>query len=306
MRKLNALLLALVLCVVIAGIYGFARKDGWLSDSNAETTNTPAPSQSTGQQTADGNAGSSETPTPTESAAAAPPASPSPSSTPEPEESPSPDPTTAASQDQYSNGEDGAIAVIAHPASVTALVNPYNKLPDDYKPDNLVYPDVAFIFSEKLEKRMMRQEAADALEQLFSGAEEDGIYLAGVSAYRSHATQTALFNRYVERDGYEKARTYSALPGTSEHESGLAIDVTSSDGKCAAADCFGDTKEAAWLKEHAGEYGFIIRYPDGKDKITGYQYEPWHIRYVGTELSGELAASGKTLEEYYDAVPVSR
>lgn len=210
-----------------------------------------------------------------------------------------------AGQSGISNGEDGVIAVIAKPESIEALVNPFNKLPEDYAPTDLVYPDVRFTFSEKIEKRMMRKEAAEALEKLFAGAEEDGIYLAGVSAYRSHETQKALFNRYVERDGYEKARTYSALPGTSEHETGLAVDVSGSDGKCAAADCFGDTEEAAWLKEHAAEYGFIIRYPEGKKDITGYQYEPWHLRYVGVAIAEELAASGETLEEYYDAVPVN-
>ncbi|RJE86368.1 D-alanyl-D-alanine carboxypeptidase family protein [Paenibacillus sp. 1011MAR3C5] len=204
-----------------------------------------------------------------------------------------------------SKGEDGAIAVIGKPESVEALVNPFNMLPDDYEPSDLVYPDVRFIFKEKIEKRMMREEAAEALEKLFAGAEKDNIYLAGVSAYRSHKTQKALFDRYVKRDGYEKARTYSALPGTSEHETGLAVDVTSSDGKCAAADCFGDTKEADWLKKHAADYGFIIRYPEGKQDITGYQYEPWHLRYVGEEVAGEIAANGSTLEEYYNAVPVS-
>ncbi|MEK3884079.1 M15 family metallopeptidase [Paenibacillus sp. PL2-23] len=204
-----------------------------------------------------------------------------------------------------SRGEDGAIAVIAQPESIEALVNPYNMLPENYEPDDLVYPDVRFTFSEKIEKRMLRKEAAEALEAMFAGAEADGIYLAGVSAYRSHETQKALFNRYVKRDGYEKARTYSALPGTSEHETGLAVDVSGSDGKCAAADCFGDTKEAAWLKEHAAEYGYIIRYPEGKQHITGYQYEPWHLRYVGIDIASELAASGETLEEYYDAVPVN-
>jgi D-alanyl-D-alanine carboxypeptidase len=212
----------------------------------------------------------------------------------------------ASGEEGISRGENGDIAVIAEPHSATALVNPFNKLPEDYEPDDLVYPDVKFIFSEKVEKRMLRKEAAEALEKLFAGAEEDDIYLAGVSAYRSHATQTKLFDRYVKRDGYEKARTYSALPGTSEHETGLAIDLSGSDGSCAAADCFGDTKEAAWLAKHASEYGFIIRYPKGKDEITGYQYEPWHMRYVGVELAGELASSGLTLEEYYNAVPVTK
>lgn len=189
--------------------------------------------------------------------------------------------------------------------SVAVLVNKQFALPEQYEPEDLVYPDVRFTFSEKIEKRMMRSEAAGALEEMFDAAEEDGIYLAGVSAYRSHRTQTALFNRYVERDGEEKAKTYSAVPGHSEHETGLAIDVSGSDGKCAAEDCFGGTEEAEWLEQHATEFGFIIRYPEGKEEITGYKYEPWHLRYVGKAIAADIAERGITLEEYYDAVPVS-
>ena len=100
--------------------------------------------------------------------------------------------------------------------------------------------------------------------------------------------------------------TYSAVPGHSEHETGLAIDVSGSDGKCAATDCFGDTMEAKWLAEHAAEYGFIIRYPKGKESITGYKYEPWHLRYVGVQIASEIAEQASTLEEYYNAVPVTR
>jgi len=201
--------------------------------------------------------------------------------------------------------EDG-MAVIAKPEEIAVLVNKQHKLPEDYNPTDLVYPDVRFIFAEKVEKRMMRQEAATALEELFAAAEDDNIQLAGVSAYRSHKTQTTLFDRYVKRDGLEKARTYSALPGTSEHETGLAIDVSGSDGKCAAADCFADTKEAQWLKKYAHEHGFIIRYLEGKEKITGYQYEPWHLRYVGVDVATAIAESGEVMEEYFDAVPVTK
>ncbi|KRE48522.1 M15 family metallopeptidase [Paenibacillus sp. Soil522] len=214
-----------------------------------------------------------------------------------------PDEETGAGQ--AAQTEDG-IAVIAQPADIAVLLNKQNKLPEDYNPTDLVYPDVRFIFSEKVEKRKMRQEAAAAVEQMFKAAEDDGILLAGVSAYRSHSTQKALFDRYTKRDGLVKAKTYSAVPGTSEHETGLAIDVSGSEGKCAAADCFADTKEALWLEEHAHEYGFIIRYLKGKEEITGYQYEPWHLRYVGKDLAAELAESGETLEEYFDAVPVAK
>ncbi|HIW32227.1 MAG TPA: M15 family metallopeptidase [Candidatus Paenibacillus intestinavium] len=190
--------------------------------------------------------------------------------------------------------------------SVAVMVNPNYKLPEDYSPKDLVYPDVRFTFNEKIDKRKMRQAAATALEEMFAAAEVDGIYLAGVSAYRSHETQKALFNRYVERDGYEKAKTYSAEPGTSEHETGLAIDISGSTGKCAAEDCFAGTVEAIWLANNAAEYGFIIRYPEGKEDITGYKYEPWHLRFVGVEIAKEIESEGLTLEEYYKVVPTKK
>ncbi|MNC15253.1 D-alanyl-D-alanine carboxypeptidase [compost metagenome] len=194
----------------------------------------------------------------------------------------------------------------AEPDSITAMINKQYKLPDGYKPADLVYPDVPFIFSEKIEKRMLRKAAADALEKMFAGAKEDGVHLAGVSGYRSEATQTQLFNNYVKKDGEEKARTYSAVPGHSEHQTGLAIDLSGTDGTCAAESCFAGTEEANWLAAHAAEYGFIIRYPEGKQAITGYMYEPWHVRYVGKDIAASIAERGITLEEYYDAVPVSK
>lgn len=194
------------------------------------------------------------------------------------------------------------IQVVFNPESIPVLVNKQNKLPDNYNPTDLVYTDIPFVSGASNEKRKMRRVAAAAVNQLFAGAKAEGISLLGVSAYRSHATQTTLFNYYVNRDGYEKARTYSALPGTSEHETGLSIDVTGGNGKCAAENCFGGTKEAIWLEQHAAEYGFIIRYPKGKESITGYQYEPWHLRYVGKELALEMTNKGITLEEYYNEV----
>lgn len=248
-------------------------------------------------------------PTPTapapaqETPAEEPPASPDaeqPSSTIEPTPA-TPQDTTGAPQ----NTTDEPQEVTGSPDSLTILVNKQYKLPDQFKPADLVDPDVPFIFKGKSEKRMMRKEAAEALEKMFAGAKKDGILLAGVSAYRSEATQRVLFDNYVKKDGEAAARMYSALPGTSEHETGLAIDVSGSTGACAAEDCFGDTKEAAWLAKHAAEYGFIIRYPQGKDAITGYQYEPWHIRYVGKEIASEISAKNITLEEYLNAVPAT-
>lgn len=213
--------------------------------------------------------------------------------------------TKSHSQSSQQKKKD-SVTVVSNPTSTDVLVNKYFALPEEYDPKDLVYPDVPFIFNEKIEKRMMRKEAAQALKHLVEGAKQDGIYIAGVSAYRSYQTQKALFEAYVRKDGLEKAKMYSAFPGTSEHETGLAIDVSSSTGKCAAQDCFAGTPEANWLAEHADDYGFIIRYPKGKEAITGYQYEPWHLRYVGTKASQEIAAKGITLEEYLDEVPVSQ
>ncbi|MEO4054756.1 M15 family metallopeptidase [Solibacillus sp. CAU 1738] len=192
------------------------------------------------------------------------------------------------------------VLTVDDPESITVLVNKQYAFPEGYEPKDLVYPNVPFLFNEKIEKRMMREEAAKYLEKMFHAAKEQNIHLAGVSAYRSAQTQTVLFNNYVERDGIEKAKTYSAVPGTSEHQSGLAIDVSGSDGSCAVDDCFANTVEAAWLEENAHKYGYIIRFPKDKENITGYQYEPWHIRYVGVNLATELYNKGLTLEEYYE------
>lgn len=185
------------------------------------------------------------------------------------------------------------------------LVNKSNRLPQGYKPDDLVYPDVRFLFSERIEKRMLRKPAADALEMLFAAAEHDGVPLAGVSAYRSHKRQQQVFDYYVRRDGKAKALTFSAYPGTSEHETGLAVDVSGANGRCAASDCFAGTREAKWLAKHAHEYGYIVRYPKRKEGITGYKYEPWHIRYVGRTAAGHIYSQGITLEEYEETVKVS-
>lgn len=283
--------------IVLAAGWGIGRYAG---DGGEEAAPTPPPTEAG----AASPSGGESTPEPTPEATPSPTPDVSPdggASTPEATASPEP----AHSQETPPAGGDD-IRTVAEPDSIAVLVNKQYKLPDKYKADDLVYPDVPFIFKEKIEKRMMRKEAAEALKDMFDGAKADGIYLAGVSAYRSESTQSVLFNNYVERDGEEKARTYSAVPGHSEHQTGLAIDVSGSDGKCAATGCFGGTPEAVWIAGHAHEYGFIVRYPEGKQSITGYMYEPWHIRYVGKEVASEIASRDITLEEYLDAVPVSR
>lgn len=233
-----------------------------------------------------------------------------------PQESASPSAGGSASADSHTSThlqdtrnertDDNAIKVAANPSDVTVLVNKQIMLPDGYKPSDLVEPKVPFIFQEKDERRLLRKEAAEAMEAMFAGARKDGIYLAGVSGYRSYETQKTLYDYYVKVQGKEEASKYSAEPGHSEHQTGLAIDVSGSTGKCAAADCFADTPEAKWLASHAFEYGFIIRYLKGKEDITGYNYEPWHLRYVGIQTAREIADKGITLEEYeQNARPVS-
>lgn len=283
-KKKYALTLLVALSIIAAGC------------GNREETPPSSPeATSTATATATPTANATTSPTPSAAATASPQTSNKPSQSP-----------SATSKPPGTPAKNDGLQVIAKPESVTVLVNKQFSLPSSYEPTDLVYPDIPFTFKEKVEKRKMRSVAAEAIEKMFEGAKKDGINLAGVSAYRSYATQKSLFQRYVQQDGEEKAKTYSAVPGTSEHETGLAIDVSGSDGKCAASDCFGGTKEAVWLEKHAPEYGFIIRYPKGKEKITGYQYEPWHIRYVGAEAAKDMAAKKQTMEEYYNAVPVAK
>lgn len=200
---------------------------------------------------------------------------------------------------------DGKIVnVTKYPASIAVVVNKNIYLPKGYAPKDLIFPQVSFLFKEYVAKRMIRREAALQLERMFAAAKKDGIYLSGASGYRSYATQTAVFNNYVKRDGYEKARTYSAIPGSSEHQTGLAIDVSGSNGYCAVSSCFADTKEAKWLDKNSANFGYIIRYPKGKEYVTGYKYEPWHIRYVGAGIAKDMKARNLTLEEYFGIFPI--
>lgn len=190
------------------------------------------------------------------------------------------------------------VATVTNPSDVLVLVNKERNLPADYVPEGLTPPDIPFYFKENIEKRWMRPDAAAAIEEMFAAAKEDGIELIGASAYRSYETQKSLFNRYVQTHGLEEAETFSARPGQSEHQTGLTIDVYHKNITNGLEESFGETPEGMWVAEHAHEYGFIIRYPKGKEDITGYKYEPWHLRYVGKEAAKEIYEKGITLEEY--------
>ena len=188
--------------------------------------------------------------------------------------------------------------MVENPQDILVLVNKEYNLPADYIPPDLVQPDIPFSFSEDLPKKKMRAEAARALEELFRQAAAEGIELAGVSGYRSYQRQEAIFNYRARERGEEVANRTSARPGQSEHQTGLAMDVSSASVGYALIEDFGNTKEGLWLAENAPRFGFIIRYPKGKEHLTGYSYEPWHIRYVGVEAAQEIAARGLILEEY--------
>jgi zinc D-Ala-D-Ala carboxypeptidase len=179
------------------------------------------------------------------------------------------------------------------------VVNKQRNMGADYEPPDLVEPNIPFSIEKKDPKKLMRKEAAAALEQLFAQAKEEHIDLVGQSAYRSYATQQAVFKRLTKKYGGEQeANKVSSHPGQSEHQTGLAIDITSHRMGFTLEEKFGETPEGIWLKENAPKYGFIIRYPKGKEEITGYSYEPWHIRYVGKEAAQEIASKNSTLEEY--------
>jgi len=189
------------------------------------------------------------------------------------------------------------------PASAEAkaailLVNKQNSLDASYKPDDLVVPDVKFSFDGDNPKKQLQRVAAEALERLFAAAEKDGIELRAVSGYRSYATQKAIFERNAKLKGEAEANRTSAYPGQSEHQTGLAMDVSAASVNYALEEAFGETVEGIWLAEHAAEFGFIIRYPQEKEEITGYKYEPWHLRYVGVDVAEYVTAQGLTLEEY--------
>ena len=172
------------------------------------------------------------------------------------------------------------------------LVNKYYALNKDYEPDNMVKIEAKYGVQQYLQK-----EAYDAFKKMADDAKKEGLTLYITSPYRSYQTQNKLYNNYSAKDGKELADTYSARPGYSEHQTGLAADIVSGPGKSLAS--FENTKEFKWIKSHAHLYGFILRYPKGKEKLTGYQYEPWHYRYLGVDTASKIYSSGLTYEEYY-------
>lgn len=166
------------------------------------------------------------------------------------------------------------------------VVNKTYGLPNNFAPNNLVTINGYIKVVDYVR---------DAFNNLKSTASDLGLNIYASSGYRSYSDQNYIYNNYVKMDGQSNADTYSARAGYSEHQTGLAIDLNTVDSS------FEGTSESNWLKDNCYKYGFIIRYPKGKDDITGYMYEPWHIRYVGKEIATKLYNNGDwlTFEEYY-------
>ncbi len=189
------------------------------------------------------------------------------------------------------------------PNSITVYVNREHSLPKDYVPEDLVIPNILFDIPDNSERNHMRKEAADAIEELFAAALQDGYTLYGISGYRSYRRQKEIFLNNIIHKGKNHTLKYSAIPGTSEHQTGLVMDVSSKSVRCRLITSFANCDEGKWLARHSHEFGFIIRYPQDKTDITGYAYEPWHIRYVGKDLANYLYTNNLTLDEYYNYKP---
>lgn len=178
-----------------------------------------------------------------------------------------------------------------NPGSLRVIVNKMRPFsPKEWEPEDLV----------DFEGHQLRAEAAEAAKKMMRAAKQEGVELTVSSAYRSYAVQQQTYQHWVEVNGKQKADTLSARPGYSEHQTGLAIDFGSAQEGCLLEECYKDTKAGRWLAEHAPEYGYILRFPQQQQGITGYVFEPWHYRYLGVELAKEYTASGAgTLEEFF-------
>lgn len=191
---------------------------------------------------------------------------------------------------------------VSDPTSPWVVVNKQRPLtPADYIPNPLVLPNVRLRPNITNDERRLAAVTAKALETLMVDAKRAGIELTLESGYRSYNFQVNLYNRYVQQQGQAVADTQSARAGHSEHQTGLAADLGGTTRpECNVEACFADTPEGKWLHASAYRYGFVIRYPAEKTPVTGYTYEPWHLRYVGVELSTEMHKQGiTTLEEFF-------
>lgn len=184
------------------------------------------------------------------------------------------------------------IETVLDPDSLSVLVNKNHILPDGYVPE---LEALGYGYGSG----SLRPEAAQAFRTMADAARKDGISLHSVSAYRSYTTQQSTYNRYLKYNRQAVVDTFSARPGHSEHQTGLALDINTANVQAH----FENTPAYAWLKEHCAEYGFTLRYLQGKEAVTGYRFEPWHYRYVGAEAAKVCMDQGITYEEYLALQP---
>ncbi|MBN2176391.1 MAG: M15 family metallopeptidase [Demequinaceae bacterium] len=222
--------------------------------------------------------------------------SPSPSSSPTAPLNPSPSPSPSPSASPSPTGFDKEAFSIDDPTSKWVVVNKSRPLdPLDYASSDM--SDLSPVPNGSWQ--YMRTEAADALRLLYAAAKADGVTFTVATAERTYGDQRVIYRRWVDEKGQWWADRSSARAGYSEHQTGWALDIYDTD-ECRLQYCFSRTPAGKWVAAHAWEYGFILRYPEDSVDITGFIWEPWHLRYVGVELSSEMHATGiETLEEFF-------
>lgn len=182
--------------------------------------------------------------------------------------------------------------ITPYPNKTHILINKYIKLPNNYIPDNLENLDTSY----SRDGMKLVKVAKDMLEKMVNQAKNDGYIIRVMSSYRSYDYQVKLYNEYKRADGEKEADKYSARPGFSEHQTGLCIDI---DDGIKPYTSFAKSKSYKWMQNNSYKYGFIERYPEGKEHITGYDYEAWHYRYVGKNIAKYIHDNSITFDEYY-------
>jgi len=225
-----------------------------------------------------GCASSKPKPTPTPTPTAEPTPAPTPETTPEPTPETTPEPEVDLTSDD----------------SITRYISQKYPVSETYVPADLRTVNVHVSKPQQL-----RAEAADKLEELFQAAIDDKIYLKLASGYRSYREQADLHSYYTQTRGAYYASIVDDHPGASEHQLGLAADLGCWNGACELSYCFTSYPNYKWLQENSWKYGWIERYPEGTQSITGMAYSPWHYRYLGLEEAKKVHESGLTMEEYY-------
>lgn len=179
------------------------------------------------------------------------------------------------------------------------LVNKKYGVSSTYRSSQLVTITIPTVYQKGSERTLMTAESAYELAKLYSAGRKQGHTLYALSAYRSYNTQKSIYNYWLNARGKAYASKYVALPGHSEHQTGLAVDITSKRMRFGLDESFDQTPEGKWLINNAHRYGFILRYPKGKERITGYNYEPWHLRYVGVKEATVMKKNNWTFEEWW-------